>query len=183
LAYLGLMMKTLILALLVQTAPLQTPAERLDERLAALSTASAEEATPLVDEITALWADSGSDTISLLMDRGEAAALGGDLELAARMFDHVTEIEPDWSEGWLRSAQVAASREDWAYALEALNEALTVEPRRFDAYLLLGRTLERAERPESALEAYDEALAIYPQFELARRAASRIRAQMAGRPL
>tara|TARA_R110002072_G_scaffold19558_1_gene72488 strand:+ start:451 stop:984 length:534 start_codon:yes stop_codon:yes gene_type:complete len=177
------MMKTLLIALLLQAAPLQTPADRLDERLEALSSATAEEAVPLVDEITALWADSGSDTISLLMDRGEAAAMEGDLVLAARMFDHVTEIEPDFSEGWLRAAQIAAGREDWAYALEALNETLTVEPRRFDAYLLLGRTLERAERPESALEAYDEALAIYPQFELARRAAARIRAALAGRPL
>lgn len=182
-AYLGPMMKILILALLLQASPMQTPQERLDERLAALSSASAEAAEPLVDEITALWADSGSDTISLLMDRGEAAAIDGDLDLAARMFDHVTEIEPDFSEGWLRAAQIAASRNDYAYALEALNEALTVEPRRFDAWLLLGRTLERAERPESALEAYDEALAIYPEFELARRAAARIRAQIAGRPL
>ncbi len=182
-AYLGPMMKALFLALLLQVTPLQTPEERLEERLAALVTADAEAAPALVDEIVALWADSGSDTISLLMDRGEAAALSGDLALAARMFDHVTQIEPDYSEGWLRAAQIAAAREDWSFALEALNESLTAEPRRFDAYLLLGRTLEQAQRPDSALEAYDEALAIYPQFELARRAAARIRAEQAGRAL
>jgi tetratricopeptide (TPR) repeat protein len=176
-------MKTLILALLLQSLPFQSPQVRLDERLDNLQTANPQEAAPLIDEILALWAISGSDTIDLLMDRGETAMAAENVEIAARMFDHVTRLEPDYAEGWLRAAQIAFAQQDWAYALEALNRTLEIEPRRFDAYYLLGSTLEAADRPEAALDAYQEALAIYPAYELAGRGAARIRARLTGRAL
>jgi tetratricopeptide (TPR) repeat protein len=182
-------MKALLLALALQvTTPVtppdfQTPEERLEERLDALQTATPDAAPPLVDEILALWATSGSATIDLLMDRGETAMAAENPDIAARMFNHVTQLQPDYAEGWLRSAQVAFAQQDWAYALEALNQALALEPRRFDAYYLLGSTLERADQPQAALEAYQEALTIYPAYELAGRAAARIRSQLAGRSL
>ncbi|WP_421788291.1 tetratricopeptide repeat protein [Hyphobacterium sp.] len=182
-------MKALLLALALQvTVPVtgpefQTPEERLEERLDALQTATPDAAPPLVDEILALWATSGSDTIDLLMDRGETAMAAENPDIAARMFNHVTQLQPDYAEGWLRSAQVAFAQQDWSYALEALNETLALEPRRFDAYFLLGSTLERADQPQAALEAYQEALAIYPTYELAGRAAARIRAELRGRSL
>ncbi|MBR9824406.1 MAG: hypothetical protein GYB36_01230 [Alphaproteobacteria bacterium] len=161
----------------------QTPQERLDERLAALASADASEATALVDEITALWAHSGSDTVSLLMDRGLAAEVAGNDDIAGRMYDHVNRLAPDYAEGWLASGRVAVAFEDWGYALETLNTALTIEPRRFDAYYILGNTLERAEAPEAALEAYNEALAIYPAFEPALNARDRLEEALAGRAL
>ncbi|WP_421790193.1 tetratricopeptide repeat protein [Hyphobacterium sp.] len=184
-------MKAVLIALLLQAASVdltpaddfQTPEQRLTERLDALQGASPNEATPLVDEILALWATSGSDTIDLLMDRGEVAMAAENPDIAARMFNHVTQLEPDYAEGWLRSAQVAFAQDDWAYALEALNQTLALEPRRFDAYYLLGSTLEAAEQPEAALDAYQEALVIYPAYELAGRAAARIRAELQGRAL
>jgi tetratricopeptide (TPR) repeat protein len=176
-------MKALILALLIQALPFQTPQERLSERLDNLQSANPEQAEPLVDEILALWATSGSATIDLLMDRGETAMAAGNADISARMFDHVTRLEPDYAEGWLRAAQVAFAMEDYGYALEALNTTLALEPRRFDAYYLLGSTLEAAEQPEAALEAYQEALTIYPAYELAGRGAARMRAQLTGRAL
>lgn len=162
----------------------RTPEERLNERLDALAeTETMREAAPLVDEIRALWAHSGSDTISLLMDRGQAAEVAGNEEIAARMYDHVTRLEPDFAEGWLAAGRMAAQFEDWGYALETLNTALTLEPRRYDAYLTLGRVLERAERYEAALEAYEAALAIFPAHEDAQEARDRIRSALAGRAL
>jgi tetratricopeptide (TPR) repeat protein len=176
-------MKTLLLAFLLQSLPFQSPEVRLTERLDHLQTANPQEAAPLIDEILALWAISGSDTIDLLMDRGETAMAAENAEIAARMFDHVTRLEPEYAEGWLRAAQIAFAQQDWSYALEALNRTLEIEPRRFDAYYLLGSTLEAADRPEAALEAYQEALTIYPAYELAGRGAARIRARLTGRAL
>jgi len=161
----------------------QSPEERLNERLDALATADESEAAPLVDEILALWAYPGSDTISLLMDRGMAAEVAGEDYVAARMYDHVTQLAPDYAEGWLAAGRMAAAVEDWAYALETLNTALTLEPRRFDAYYTLGRALERAEAAEAALEAYNEALAIFPAYTPAREAKERLEAALAGRAL
>jgi tetratricopeptide (TPR) repeat protein len=161
----------------------QTPEERLAERLDALAAADARAAIPLIDEIRALWAHSGSDTISLLMDRGRAAELGGNNDIAARMYDHVTRLDPEFAEGWLASGRVAAGFEDWGYALETLNTALTLEPRRYDAYMALGRVLERAEAYDAALEAYEAALAIYPAYPEAQSAKERLDAAQAGRAL
>jgi len=162
----------------------QSPEARLEQRLDALANAGTpEEAVPLVDEIHALWAHSGSDTISLLMDRGEAAETAGNDEIAARMYDHVTRLAPDYAEGWLASGRVATHFEDWTYALETLNTALQLEPRRYDAYLTLARVLEQAQEFQGALDAYDEALSIFPAHEGAREARDRIAARLAGRAL
>ncbi|WP_339744002.1 hypothetical protein [uncultured Maricaulis sp.] len=170
----------------LQIAPqveFQTPQERLTARLDALATADEAQARPLVDEILALWAHSGSDTISLLMDRGHAAEAAGDNEIAARMYDHVTELAPDFAEGWLAAGRVAAQLEDWTYAFQTLNTALTLEPRRFDAYVTLGRVLENAQAINAALDAYEEALDIYPTYAPAVDAKARIDAARAGRAL
>lgn len=162
----------------------QTPEVRLAERLDALAEAeSATAARPLVDEIIALWAHSGSDTIALLMDRGLVAEAAGEHEIAARMYDHVNQLAPEFAEGWLASGRVAAALEDWGYALETLNTALTIEPRRFDAYMTLGRVLERAEAAEAALDAYSEALEIYPVYAPALEAKERLETALAGRAL
>lgn len=170
----------------VQIAPqveFQTPQQRLTARLDALATADAAQARPLVDEIFALWAHSGSDTISLLMDRGHAAEAAGENEIAARMYDHVTELAPDFAEGWLAAGRVAAQLEDWSYAFQTLNTALTLEPRRFDAYVTLGRVLENAQAVNAALDAYEEALEINPTYAPAVEAKARIDAARAGRAL
>jgi tetratricopeptide (TPR) repeat protein len=161
----------------------ETAEDRLTARLDALATADARAAIPLIDEIRALWAHSGSDTVSLLMDRGRAAEVGGNNDIAARMYDHVTQLDPQFAEGWLASGRVAASFEDWGYALETLNTALTIEPRRYDAYMALGRVLERAEAYDAALEAYEAALAIYPTYSQAQTAKERLDAALAGRAL
>ncbi|WP_291841647.1 hypothetical protein [Maricaulis sp.] len=170
----------------VQIAPqteFQTPEVRLAERLDALAGAGPREAPPLIDEIHALWAHSGSATIALLMDRGRAAEQADNADIAARMYDHVTQLDPGFAEGWLAAGRMAAQAEDWAYALESLNTALTLEPRRYDAYLTIARLLERANEVEAALEAYNDALAIYPAHEAATEARDRLLALQAGRAL
>ena len=170
----------------LQIAPqveFQTPQERLTARLDALATADQAQARPLVDEILALWSHSGSDTISLLMDRGHAAEAAGNNEIAARMYDHVTALAPEFAEGWLAAGRVAAQLEDWTYAFETLNTALTLEPRRFDAYVTLGRVLENAQALNASLDAYEEALEIHPTYAPAVEAKARIDAARAGRAL
>jgi len=170
----------------VQIAPqveFQTPEVRLAERLDALAIADPLEAPQLIDEIHALWAHSGSDTISLLMDRGRIAELADSAEIAARMYDHVTQLDPEFAEGWLAAGRIAARTEDWAYALETLNTALTLEPRRYDAYLTIAVLLERANELDAALEAYEDALAIYPAHANAVEARDRLLALRAGRAL
>ncbi|MHA6288772.1 hypothetical protein [Maricaulis sp. CAU 1757] len=186
---------SLLLALTGQTAPpadigvaprseFQSPEARLNDRLEALAEAeTAREAAPLIDEIHALWAHSGSQTVALMMDRGRAAEQAGNHDIAARMFGHVIQLAPDYAEGWLAAGRQAARAEDWAFALETLNTALTLEPRRYDAYLAVARVLERAEAWEAALDAYRQVLDIHPTHEAAREAVERLERAGRGRSL
>lgn len=158
--------------------------ERLDERLAALAEASSEtEGETIADEVRSIWRQSGGATASLLLDRAERALAERDMETAERAYAHLRNLEPDFAEGWIASARLAISGGDWDFALDALTRAVALEPRRFDAYALLGRALERASEPAAALTAYEEALRVHPWHPQARQARVRLENQLAGRAL
>lgn len=158
--------------------------ERLDERLAALASASSQlEGETIADEVRSIWRQSGGATASLLLDRAERAIAERDRDTAERAYAHLRILEPDFAEGWVAAAQLAMAGGDWDFALDALTQAVNLEPRRFDAYALLGRTLERASEPAAALAAYEEALRVHPWHPQALEARGRLENQMAGRAL
>ncbi|MFC4725594.1 tetratricopeptide repeat protein [Glycocaulis abyssi] len=158
--------------------------QRLDERLAALAEAASEsQGEAIADEVRSIWRQSGGATASLLLDRAEQAIAERDLETAERAYAHLRILEPDFAEGWMAAGQLAMARGDWSFALDALTQAVNLEPRRFDAYALLGRTLERASEPAAALIAYEEALRVHPWHPQARQARARLENQLAGRAL
>ncbi|GGG90688.1 MAG TPA: hypothetical protein DF715_02290 [Oceanicaulis sp.] len=158
--------------------------ERLDERLAALAAASSEsEGEAIADEVRSIWRQSGGATASLLLDRAEQAIAERDTAAAERAYAHMRILEPDFAEGWVASARLAMAGGDWDFALDALTQAVSLEPRRFDAYALLGRTLEQASEPAAALLAYEEALRVHPWHPQARQARARLENQLAGRAL
>ncbi|MGP1275694.1 MAG: tetratricopeptide repeat protein [Caulobacterales bacterium] len=158
--------------------------ERLDERLAALAEASSEiEGETIADEVRSIWRQSAGATASLLLERAERALAERDMETAKSAYAYLRLLEPDFAEGWLVSAQLAIGEGDWDFALDALTRAVNLEPRRFDAYALLGRTLEQASEPAAALAAYEEALRVHPWHPQARQARARLENQMSGRAL
>lgn len=161
-----------------------SPEARLAERLAALKASTSEdEASALAAEVISLWEQQGGDTAQYMLDRGRMAAQAGEWTLAERQYHYVRQLEPELSEGWIRTAEAAAARADWSFAMEALERALVLEPNRFDAYVMLGSVLERAESPEGALEAYKEALKIFPLHPRAQNGVDRLEAAAAGRAL
>lgn len=124
-----------------------------------------ERAELIAEEIWAIWLDSGSASVDLLIRRGTAAQKKGDVALARRMYDHVTQLMPEYAEGWSRSARLAIEEEDLGRALSETTEALIREPRHFYALWTMGNLLERLGRQEAALEAYVEAHRLYPKLK------------------
>jgi tetratricopeptide (TPR) repeat protein len=152
--------------------------------LAALRAAETDERAALIaDEIASLWRQRAGATADLLLQRADAAIEERDMATAHRAYAHLRILEPDFAEGWVASAKLAAAQADWNFALEALNTAVTLDARRFDAWALLGRALERADADQAALEAYEEALALYPRHPEARSAKARLERSLAGRSL
>ncbi|MEM7729017.1 MAG: hypothetical protein AAF311_07040 [Pseudomonadota bacterium] len=141
-------------------------AVRLDDMFARLAQAGDESAGQLVaEEIWALWLDSGSASVDLILRRGARAQAAGDNDLARRMFDHATQLMPGHAEGWARSSRLALEERDFARAASEAVRALTLEPRHFYALWTLGTVLERLGRQQDALDAYREANALHPTLE------------------
>lgn len=161
-----------------------SPDARLDDRLSELRTAQNDERAALIaDEVRSLWRQRAGATADLLLARAETAREAGDIATAERAHAHLRNLEPEFAEAWVASAELAAAQADWSFALEALDRAVSLDERRFDAWALLGRALERADAGEAALEAYEEALALYPRHPQARSGKARLERALAGRSL
>lgn len=136
---------------------------RLGDLFAKLKSEDEADAGNLIaEEIWAIWLDSGSASVDLLLRRGTAAGKTGDNELARRLYDHVTTIMPDYAEGWSRSGRLAYEEEDYNRAVVELTEALIREPRHFYALWSMGNILESLGRMDEALLVYRQAHALYP---------------------
>lgn len=154
----------------------QNAAERkqmeLDRLFASLKrTVDVKAAATISRQIQGLWAQSGSDTIDLLMQWAEDGINEQNYALALDFLDNVVALQPDYSEGWMRRAAVHIQTNDIKLAMLELNETLKLEPRNYNAMVLLGSVMEMTDRDDLALKAYEQALQYYPQM---RKAQSRI---------
>lgn len=141
-------------------------AARLDALFIRLAEAKDEDQSELIaEEIWAIWLDSGSATINFILRRGTAAQGRGETKLARRMFDQTTVLQPDYAEGWARSARLALQEKDLSRALTETARTLTLEPRHFYALWTMGNVFEQLGRNEEALEAYREANKLHPQLK------------------
>lgn len=143
--------------------------------------ADAATAAPIEREIYARWADSGSPTVNILLERAAAADNAGDAELASRLLDQASDLAPNYAEPWNRRATMAYRSEDYAGAVSALQETLKREPRQFAALAVLGLIYEELGQQRAALEAFRAALVIHPNYDLAIQGVRRLEPRVDGR--
>ena len=127
------------------------------------------------------WADSGSATVNVLLERATAAENAGDAELAIRFLDQASDLDPAYAEPWNRRASLAYEAEDYSGAINAIQETLKREPRHFGALAGLGLIYEEIGQDRQALEAFRAALAIHPHYEPAVRGVQRLEPKVDGR--
>ncbi|MBL8530717.1 MAG: tetratricopeptide repeat protein [Hyphomonadaceae bacterium] len=161
-------------------------AVRADPQLDALfteleSAPDAQTAQPIEDAIWAHWANSGSPTVDVLLERAAAAQEAGDPELAARYLDQASDLAPEYAEPWNRRANLAYRADDYAGAIAAIQETLRREPRHFGALAGLGMIYEELGQNRAALEAFRAALAIHPHYETAIQGVRRLEPLVEGR--
>jgi len=153
--------------------------DRLFVQLAAAPDDNA--ATTIERTIWQHWADSGSPTVNVLLERATAAETAGDADLALRFLDQATSLAPNYAEPWNRRANIAYRAEDYTGAIAAIQETLKREPRHFAALTALGIIYEDLGQQRAALEAYRAALAIHPHYEPARQGVHRLEPRVDGR--
>jgi tetratricopeptide (TPR) repeat protein len=158
----------LLLAAAVAAAPHKPPPHTapLEALFAQLKTAqSTDEAKPIEDRIFAIFAQSGSPSVDLLMTRAAVAQESGDDETAKKLFDSIVAIAPDFAEAWHERAILQVDGGDDEGAMLSLQKAVTLNPRQFSALSQLGDMLEEYGNKPGALKMYRRALALDPQLE------------------
>jgi tetratricopeptide (TPR) repeat protein len=138
-------------------------------------------AAGIEQEIWQRWADSGSPTVNILLERAAAAEREGDADLAGRFLDQASALAPDYAEPWNRRANLAYAAEDYRGAIAAIQETLKREPRHFAALAALGIIYEELGQQRAALEAFRASLAIHPHYEIALQGVQRLEPRVEGR--
>jgi tetratricopeptide (TPR) repeat protein len=162
------------------------PSTRADPELDALfmqleQAEDVQQAAPIEQAIWARWADSGSPTVNILLERANAAESAGDAELAERFLDQASDLAPDYAETWNRRANLYYSTDDYPGAIAAIQETLKREPRHFGALAGLGLIYEELGQQRAALEAFRAALVVHPHYEVALQGVRRLEPRVDGR--
>jgi Flp pilus assembly protein TadD len=130
---------------------------------------SDEEAKPIEEQILTLFLQSGSASVDLLMARTAASLAAGDLDTSRSLLQVVTEIAPEYAEGWHQRGKLQAAGGDDEGAIISLQKAVTLNPRQFEAMTDLADMLEQYGDKPGALKLYRRALALDPQLAAASR--------------
>jgi tetratricopeptide (TPR) repeat protein len=143
--------------------PTPRPPETDDQLLARLGKAADRRAArPIENELRARWAHSDSPSADLLLKRADQAIKAHDSETALTIVQKLTDIAPDFAEGWHRRATLAAEKDDYQDAIAALRRVLALQPKHFVAMAELGQILEEFDDKSHALDAYRQAKALDP---------------------
>jgi tetratricopeptide (TPR) repeat protein len=143
--------------------------DRLFTQLVAVRTLP--EAAAIESKIMEIWAQSGSDTVDVLVARAGLAVTAQDFATAKKLLDSVAEMKPAYAQGWFRRAELLFAMDSQQEAAADLEKALALEPRHFHALALIGRIAEAAGDKGAALAAYRRAVTLNPMLEsIARRA-------------
>jgi predicted Zn-dependent protease len=157
--------------------------QRLERLFASLAQApDPQAAKPYEATIEALWLQSGSPTVDLLMTRVRALS-GNNRDGAVALLGSIIDIDPAFAEAWNTRATLLLASGAVTRAMRDLHATLKREPRHFGAWAMLGRILEESGDSARALKAYDRALAINPQMTDVRQEADRLRVEVRGREL
>ena len=147
-------------------SPKAERAARLDDLFVKLAEREDEEGAKLVaEEIMAIWVDSGSASVNLLLRRATDAGAKRNPKLARKMYNHAVDLSPEFAEAWARSARLALTQKDYNRALNESLKTLALEPRHFYTLWTLGNVFEALDRQDEALEAYREANKLYPELK------------------
>ena len=90
-------------------------------------------AAQIENRIYALWSQSGSPSMDLLLTRGREALEAGDMVLAIRHFTALIDHAPDFAEGYNGRATAYFQLGRYGLSLEDIRQTLRLNPRHFAA--------------------------------------------------
>jgi Tfp pilus assembly protein PilF len=144
-----------------QVAPIESLFKQMKEA------ETEQEADAVGDRIEKLFQQSGSASVDLLMARATVALAASDTKTAKSLVDTITDVAPDFAEGWrVRAGMQAASGDDEG-AMLSLGKAVTINPRHFAAMKELAQMFEAYGNKAGALKLYRRILELSPRDQAA----------------
>jgi tetratricopeptide (TPR) repeat protein len=138
----------------------------LDFLFGALKAAPDEDSARHVEaRIWAIWLQTRSDTVALLMSRSKAAMDAHQTDVAMKLLDAVIKLHPEYVEAWNRRATLYYLQNDYAHSLADIQQVLIREPRHFGALAGLGMIMQDIGDEKRALDAFRKALDVNPHLE------------------
>jgi tetratricopeptide (TPR) repeat protein len=134
-------------------APAPSDPEKLDALFAELKEPGREDWERIEGEITRIWSRSGSDSMDLLLRRGNEALEAEDYEAALEHFTALTDHAPDFAEGWNGRATTFFLMGEYTLAIADIQRVLALNPRHFGALAGLAVMLEAMGEDDLALKA------------------------------
>jgi tetratricopeptide (TPR) repeat protein len=138
---------------------------RLGDLFARLKTATGYlQGRTIEQQIWEIWMESDDPEVSRLMGQGIEAMNAEDYQTALADFTKITQLAPDFAEGWNKRATVLYLVGDYQGSLADVDTTLKLEPRHFGALSGLGLIDAALERDEEAITAFERALAVNPNM-------------------
>lgn len=128
-----------------------------------------------------IYLTSGSQTIDLLMRRAIKASNAKRYDRALEFLNAVTELAPDFAEGWNRRAYVYYKKNDYHQSAGDLRRVLALDPRHFKALDGLGTILREIGDDAGALAVFEKLVEVNPYWAGAESVLPELRRKIKGR--
>lgn len=181
---------SLPIAFLASALTVSAWAGQNDKRLADLfdrlvKTDNPAEARTVESLIWTIWIayDGDISDVDRLMRDGALAMRLQNHDRAEAVLTEVTELAPDFAEGWNRRATARYMAGDFSGSVADIQRTLQLEPRHFGALSGLGLIYSELEEPGNALAAFEAALEINPHLPGARANIEFLRGLLDGDPI
>ena len=113
-------------------------------------------------EIWAVWSQSGSDSMDLLLERGRAALAEGEYRTAIEHLTALTDHAPEFAEGWNARATAYFHAGMYGPSIADIERTLALNPRHFGAMAGLATMLAQLGLDEQALQILRRAIVVHP---------------------
>lgn len=157
---------------------------RLDTLFSELRRAESAAVAERIDgRIWAIWLESGSGVVDLMMTEGLKALALGRHEAALEAFDAAVRTAPEFAEAWNKRATVHFLLGDYEASRRDVEMTLELEPRHYGAMSGLGAIHMTLDQPAEALEWFRRAIQIHPHLEGVRKHIRALEAEVEGRAI
>jgi tetratricopeptide (TPR) repeat protein len=134
----------------------------------------------IATEIWAVWNDSGSPTVNLLMQWADKAMNEHRFSAALDYLDQAIALKPDYAESWNKRATLHYHAGNLAKSMADISHALALEPRHFGALWGMAMILEQSDQDKEALKVWERLLEIYPANQDAQKHLKELADKLAG---